>query len=541
MGITNLQYTVVGCDIIFRSRGKTSFKHVTEKFLPASRFLRNQQAGFGIDLRSTFSNKDPRKDIITSWLESSMIFSASYLTQDLFDFEQDELSKIGPISIRLPSPERIAQIQPYFAQKKFSPTKDAAAYARKKLFSLLEKGRLRPISLQEAFDRSDKSTNWGLQHFSRGEIFGQYYLDDAYELLNSLDVSSVPPCVLGWRGQFSGTIIPKQRTVWLYPHAMSLIEKMYFDPLLVPFKRMEGFRMLHNQDTVAADITKILSKADSLGVKAIGIDFASFDASIPYEILNDVFEAFIYWYQKGNEPTLRFIQQYFCTSGLLTPERLMTGRVGGVPSGSTFTNLIDSLVQFWCFSYCTYKVGLHSADCCTVMGDDGVWLSIHLTPVIVGTLLAPLNFSCNEDKMYWRFRCVTFCKLLFSLDYLVNGIAFGIRSTIRCINGMMSHEYPVRSIKYGTFEDFNAMRWISQVENCKRHPLFTKLITFAVKGCPIGLGTKLPGGIISLFSKNRSLAEVFAFFNDRFRITNQVKAGQDVYSLNTVVQLINYT
>jgi hypothetical protein len=497
-----------------------------------SRFLSNQDSGSYKDLTTPIlDDYEDRADLIDDWLAISSILERNLVADCIKKLERQEANKLGPSSIRLPFELREADLLNYFYHIDITPNEAALDYASLILMRLLPLFNLRPISLSRAAEKSDKTTQWGLPWWMKGSEIQEETIALAAEILEKEECSI--PCVLGWRGQFSGFWISKQRILWLFPHCISLIEKTFFDVLLPLFQSKSEFCMLLSHEAATVVITRLLILADKNGTRCIGIDFKGFDASIQRLLINIVFQAIANWFQKNQYTKVMFLCDYFATCSILTPRGIYTGRNGSVPSGSGLTNLVDSLVQYLLFHYVTYGLDPDPDAGCTLMGDDGVWYHRELTLDRVVRKVKELGIICNPDKVYHEYRSVSFCQNIYSLEHMSSGLANGIRSTVRCLNGMSSYEYPVRTVTLEEYNSYNAIRWIMQLENCKHHPHFEELVIFAMERCPIGLGTKLPYGLFSLF-KGNSFAKTSAFFKDRWRFTSLVRENAKYENLRVV-------
>lgn len=458
-----------------------------------SHYLDNVAKGRKVDLRSPLYDKDLSRESITRKWDG--IFNTFSLPSELEEIENKERDKIGPFSIQLSWEEREKDLEPYFRPPIMRVDAKKLDLATARLENLLPKDRLRPTSLETSYRKAAKSTNWGLPFFEKGKTKGEEYLALARKDWSSGKLSRFP-AVVGWRGQPNGTDTPKQRIVWMFPHNITLIESCFLEPLLSALKVLDEFAAWNDLDVVDNVVTQILRTADASKLPVLGYDASSFDASVNRELTKRVFGAIKLWFQPEFSSILDDIEDNFSTSGIVTPSGLHLGRDGAVPSGSGLTNMVDSLVHLLQFFYMEESLGALNKGSCTCLGDDGVWVCPDLDVDNLKEIVAELGFTANPLKQYVSFKSTTYLQRYHSL-YMVNseGLSPGVRSTYRCLNGMLSYERIVK----GWSGQMDSVRWIMQLENCKHHPAHAKLVHFAKAGDEkFGLGANLAGGVREL-------------------------------------------
>lgn len=152
-----------------------------------------------------------RLDIVDEmWL---YLDEMSGLHPDYVDMELNARLKIGPYSIKSSIAERLPTLYPYFENDKgFNPDHDSFMYSIYEMRDLIPKHSLRRVSLEDVYEASDKTTNWGYPYPGSGEdICYKHYL-----LAKKIVTELVAPdllSLLGWRGQPNGADLPKQRSV----------------------------------------------------------------------------------------------------------------------------------------------------------------------------------------------------------------------------------------------------------------------------------------------------------------------------------------
>lgn len=163
------------------------------------------------------------------------------------------------------------------------------------------------------------------------------------------------------------TGIPKTRVAWCFPLQVIAIENMWFSAI---------------KDNIPADYVPTPSTAHSMwcGQSSRSFDFSSFDASVPrwlveqaLDILESHFDHSLY--ASGDKPYSRtslnrlwnFVRWYILNTPVFVNDRVYT-KVHGVPSGSMFTNILDSIISKLIMMYVHRSEGCHSE--CTTYGDD---------------------------------------------------------------------------------------------------------------------------------------------------------------------------
>ena len=267
------------------------------------------------------------------------ILDKASLTEELRKIEDSNLAKFGPRSIALPWVDRKEALYAYFDHEEIE-------------LSLTAKpGRLRPVSFETAVKQLVSTSNSGLPFMVRK---GDLKTKGSAELMDVGDF----PCVLYTRTQEQG----KTRDIWGYPVRDTLRELSYYLPWLEVEKRLPWRKALLGPDDVDVAISRLLLNK-SADLRVVCVDFSRFDATITPR---NSMQAFEYISSQFQDPAaMNIILETFVTIGIWTPDGEISGP-HGVPSGSTFTNAIDSLVQF----------GLAGVDesRCQIQGDDGVYL-----------------------------------------------------------------------------------------------------------------------------------------------------------------------
>lgn len=196
-----------------------------------------------------------------------------------------------------------------------------------------------------------------------------------------LDGSRRPePCIALTRTQKKG----KTRLVWGYPMSMTLLEGSFAKVLLSVFKK--GSTPMAFATTAKNLGLQILSSSNN-NRYFYSLDASQYDGTIQKEIIHVCFGIIRTWFNldeeyshgKSNGEVLSLIENYFTHTSIVMPtvsdEKfqgiLHTGKRHGVPSGSYFTQLIDSIANVIILGTMASRFGFQTnSNDCQVLGDD---------------------------------------------------------------------------------------------------------------------------------------------------------------------------
>ena len=180
------------------------------------------------------------------------------------------------------------------------------------------------------------------------------------------------PCT-GYSRVQHGETKPKTRLVWGYPQAMTILEAQFAYPLsqsLLNIMTPYCFG-LHKAD--------LMARAQSIANANIrvGLDFSGFDATVPKLLIYKAFDILKTWFRPMTEEELlswKRIVWYFINTPILMPDGYVYQKHTGVPSGSFFTQMIDSIVNFIVVEYIHRKsvCQFTRLDNILVLGDDSL-------------------------------------------------------------------------------------------------------------------------------------------------------------------------
>jgi hypothetical protein len=359
--------------------------------------------------------------------------------------EESNFSKIGPRSIAKPWTERRESLFDYFKHEDTTSPLDSS------------NGRLRPVTPQTAAQSLLSNSSAGLPYMKPKGVVKSESLSNYDKEVGEY------ACVLYTRTQEGG----KTRNVWGYPIADTIEEQRFFLPWLEVEKRFKFRSALNGPEAVDAAITQLLaSKGQSDSV--VCIDFSAYDASISPKHSHNAFSAIASQFQSHYHDDLYQVFRRFITIPVYTPDGEVSGP-HGVPSGSSWTNTVDSLVQF--------AVANGQYDC-QIQGDDGVYIvpKSDLSSFIERFKTAGL--VVNDDKTEVFDEEATYLQRYYSYDY-PNSYGHGLGGVYSLFRAFNRIKYLERWTQFGdaiSGADYFALRTITILENCKHHPLFQEFV-----------------------------------------------------------------
>jgi hypothetical protein len=378
------------------------------------------------------------------------ILSTVYLTERLRKIEDDNRSKFGPRSIAKDWEERKDSLYAYFRHEDYDPGN---------FFEV--KGRLRPLSIEIASSKLIKSSSAGLPYMSKKGLI----LNDAVNNYKS-QVNKFP-CVLYTRTQEKG----KTRNVWGYPVSDTLQEQSVFQPYLA-YERTQKHRAAL-QGPAATDLAVSLMLNDKREDEIIvTLDFSAFDASVAPSLSHLCFASIASRFQHAHAEEIYRLYRRFITIPIWTPDGEIVGP-HGVPSGSSFTNTVDSLAQ-WIASGQEYD--------CQIQGDDGLYRVQRGEYDSLLDRMKSYGFIVNEEKSdVFEDKEGSYLQRYYSQSY-PNNYGSGLGGVYSAYRALARIKYLERWTNFSSMgiegSDFFALRTITILENCKHHPAFTELVIY---------------------------------------------------------------
>lgn len=220
------------------------------------------------------------------------------------------------------------------------------------------------------------------------------------------------PCIAYKRTQLGG----KTRLVWGYPYEMTIIESRFARPLIQTYLTRNTTMAFGNSSfELGAEIARI----DNSFGQTYGLDFSKFDSSVSASLIYAAFDILATWFtpQERNEFGWNIMVDYFIKTPIVMPNgKLYTGKRHGVPSGSYFTQMVDSIantiVQFYLASKFNYSLSWEDFK---VLGDDvivSIPREVNLSDLAneVSSFGMHLHSESSKSKRYAHFLGATWVK-----------------------------------------------------------------------------------------------------------------------------------
>lgn len=229
----------------------------------------------------------------------------------------------------------------------------------------------------------DLSTSAGVLHFGKTK---QEFLSPGWEAVAhhmkwwSHQPKDVYPCKLATKPKCHETGKDKVRLIWVYPVEQTLYEASVALPLYAYFKKLDGCPI-----TFGKHVIPRLSALSGSGKRyTITLDWQSFDQTVPSFIIARIFSQIGSRIQMLSQfkDTARHWQHkvtnYFINTPLLLEDGSVICKHSGIPSGSPFTQIVGSIVN-----YAVVQTILHLLNIAPVahlvLGDDSI-VSVECIP-----------------------------------------------------------------------------------------------------------------------------------------------------------------
>nr|QHD64792.1 RNA dependent RNA polymerase [Plasmopara viticola lesion associated Partitivirus 8] len=236
-----------------------------------------------------------------------------------------------------------------------------------------------------------------------------------------------PPAMAGQRGGMSQRDDPKTRLVWVYPAEMLVLEGHYAPMLYRQYMERPDTPLLTGKSAQRLYAEWLCKYRD--GEVLHGLDFSSFDTTVPSYLIHaafDIMHGNIDWeHWDGKKVGQRDRQKwknvwdackwYFINTPIMMPDGRMFRKSHGVPSGSWFTQIVDSIVNYILVEYLAECQDLHIQSL-RVLGDDSGFRAPHPLDLVqaqrdadgVGMTLKPEKCDTTTDPVEFKLLGTTY-------------------------------------------------------------------------------------------------------------------------------------
>jgi hypothetical protein len=446
-------------------------------------------------------------DVILSKWDKIFNENIDKFTDDFVNLEKANRSKIGPRSRSIPWSERKHSVDLSFSPEQKTRLSSSVLFEVDSL-----PPRLRPISVTAALKCLKNSTSSGLPFLDKKGLVKD-------QLINNLEYYKrrFDPCVLITRTQE----LWKTRDVWSYPILDVLLEMRYFNPFLALERTFPWRAALFGPETVDNKINELIDYAIKNNLDIMALDFPTYDATVRRKLQKPAFKYISSAFQMLYRQALEAIGYRFATIPLVTPDGVRTGE-HGVPSGSAFTNTVDSAVQHLISKHYgaddNYK---------QIQGDDGVYAVKH--PESLFSHFSAFGLDANREKCFISKDSTIYLQNYYSTKMKIDGQCRGIYPSYRALGRILFQERFTDYEQVGISGlEYNSLRVISILENCKYHPLFVQLVKFIAKLDKYGLGYT-ESGILKYYNYLKETSGIQGMFN--YRRGDDIKG---IYNFSTI-------
>jgi len=375
----------------------------------------------------------------------------------LMAIELKNRSKYGPRSIAIPWSERREVFYSSYGDNELGA--DISVKCDRPY-------QLRPISLSSAILYLKNSTSSGLPTMLK-KVFAKVSLLSDFDTLLKREW----PAILFTRTQELG----KTRDTICPGIADTLNEMCVYRPLLDVQRKLPWRAALNSPSQVDDAMTRLFNKAQNSNLYMVSIDFKNYDKSIKGGLQTAAWNYIKQRFQKAYHGAIDYIAYRFKYLPVVTPDGVIYG-AHGVPSGSTFTNELDSIVQYLVASTCGV---IEFLDFCQIQGDDGVYITDN--PEELFKCFEKYGLEVSYDKSDVSRDYAVYLQSLYHSDYTNNGKLVGVYSVYRALNRIIHLERFEDLKDEISGKDYFAIRTITILENCKHHPLHKELVEYVCK------------------------------------------------------------
>lgn len=205
------------------------------------------------------------------------------------------------------------------------------------------------------------------------------------------------PCTAQYRIQH-GVEGPKTRLVWAYPQSITMAEAMFARPLINEYlKRNTPMLIGRRRFHVAARMTSIENSHAQYG-----LDMSKFDASCSRSLIKMAFGILRHnlHLTAVEEKIYHEVMQYFIYTPILMPDGYTYKKRRGVPSGSYFTQMVDSIINYFIIQYVWLSLTNTTIrkQRIFVLGDDSLFGANQAFKLkVVAQEFAKIGFTVHQD------------------------------------------------------------------------------------------------------------------------------------------------
>lgn len=279
--------------------------------------------------------------------------------------------------------------------------------------------RKSPFHLRDVFSlplecrKSSPGIPWRDHYKTRGEVMDDIACQNSirwfwHRIKNGEPISPPDCCVLYRAHIMSDDGKPKIRAVYGYPTTITLGEAQFALPLIEGFQEYRT-PLAYGYDMCLGGAMKL--RRELLSYDKYGcFDFSKFDKTVSAQLIDAAFSIlfmnvdFTHYFQSGIPDSVRLVRawDYLVEYFKNTTMRLSNGeryqKTAGVPSGSYFTQMIDSIINYIILVYCWQKVYKREPLYIRVFGDDSVVADNDINIYRIAEVVDDVGMILNVQK-----------------------------------------------------------------------------------------------------------------------------------------------
>lgn len=217
--------------------------------------------------------------------------------------------------------------------------------------------KLETVSIDTSVDALIKSSSSGFPYFKQqGKIIDRIRLDSKRNWKHNLTHYYAYPLSLAFRIQLRekiNDVVFKTRCIFMNPVSIKVDENRFFIPI---YNHLKTNCKFYSTGKTGGELSSSLKlrfykRITPNNFRLTSTDFSSYDQTVPNELICLAFAIIRKQFRLSKRENVLYenIVAYFCTSfvatnvGSLGPDLFI--KTHGIPSGSTFTNLIGTIVH----------------------------------------------------------------------------------------------------------------------------------------------------------------------------------------------------
>jgi hypothetical protein len=421
-------------------------------------------------------------------LEHGLRANYGELPDLLFGLEDEAVHRMGNRTVY--DPERLKQAIDVFGKTNYTPhmrTLDQVTDDMKKRLKKLRASPVDSLTALQVMLVREKNTSSGFPWVAKRYAVAYKYLPEAWHAQNpaaskvakeasegiGIDLDPLvaskskrtPVYIANYRTEAGVDGDFKTRLVWSAPlghqiresrYAIPIQEKLKVDDAVVD-ERLGAMFMYSSEYRQMQILRNYIGYAQENGLDLVSADYSSFDATISADLIARAFDIL----------GIPEVAPQFIHKKLLTPWGTFEFE-SGVPSGSPFTNIIDSVVNAMVLNYVAKTEGVEVE--CRVNGDDSVAIfSQELPKTTISERALELGIEMNPSKQAQSRESCTFNRQYWGLEY--DG---PVPSINRTLNSLIFLDQPFNLV--GMKDTDECMRAVQILIRLESHPMKNVLL-----------------------------------------------------------------